>query len=131
MVDLTGISPETVRSYTALAVSFLAFVTSYVFGLKTFKFRQSQAQLAREKEIFDWSVATIGVLSDMRDPAAKERELSRARLAGQIDVGRLLFPNDHVDQVRLHKPPERRGLRSHVLDPLIALYDLDLEHPEY
>jgi hypothetical protein len=102
-------------------VSLLVSIRS---SAQTHAFRATQFKISREREIFDWAAKTLEIFPDLKSEEQSRVEYARARLSAQIDIGRLLFPNDHVESVRVDIPEERRGLRSNVLDPLVRIYNL-------
>lgn len=104
------------KEWLPLTVSAGALLVSAIFGWTSQSDRRSAARLSREKDLHTWSrdVGDIYEALLAGDEPAKARAV--ARLSVLIDYGRLMFPND-LSQVS-HAFP--KGLRSSVLDPLVA-----------
>jgi hypothetical protein len=100
------------------------------FSWQGSRFQKTQFKISREREIFEWAARTLEGFPDLISGEPAKVEHAKARLSAQIDIGRLLFPNDHTDSVGSKKPIERRGLRSHVLDPLVGIYRMKLPEEE-
>ncbi len=113
--------------WLAIGISLVSIAASVFFARQAMKFQNTQFRISREREIFDWAVKTLALLQDLRSSEPARVKDGRARLSAQIDIGRLLFPNDHAGSEGIEKPAERRGLRSHVLDPLVEIHKLDIE----
>jgi hypothetical protein len=99
-----------------IAISLLALFVTVTFSWTNQIDRRNAARLAREKDLHTWAkdIGEIYVLLRIGDE--DERKKSVAKLAVQIDYGRLLFPNERTDRAIAEYP---KGRRSSVLDPLV------------
>lgn len=116
-------------AWMAIVISLASFAASVVFARRaqdfdrqTHDFAKNQFKISREREIFEWAAKTLEIFPELKSGDENRIKVARNRLSAQIDIGRLLFPNDQVETVGVHKPEERRGRRSRVLDPLISIH---------
>ncbi len=120
----------TALPWIAIIISLGSLAVTVFFSVQSSKLEKSQFKISREREIFDWAAKTLEGFPELKTEEPTRVEHAKARLSAQIDIGRLLFPNDHTDSVGGGKPVEHRGLRSHVLDPLVEIYRLKLPGEE-
>ena len=109
--------------WVPIALSLISICASAAFGYFTLKDRRQNLRISREREIYAWATETLGLVPNLRASDDEKRTLARSRLSVQIDIGRLLFPNDRDNDFGQAKHPLNQGFRSKVLDPLIAMYD--------
>lgn len=112
-----------VPTWLPIALSLVALASSIVLGVWAARDRIVSFRISREREIFSWADRTLKLVPDLKSSEPEVASKARTTLAVQIDIGRLLFPNDRSTDFGKDKHPLNRGFRSKVLDPLVAIYD--------
>ncbi|WP_263843358.1 hypothetical protein [Roseobacter sinensis] len=112
-----------VLAWLPIVLSLLAITSSLALGIWAARDRTANFRISREREIFTWAEKTLGLIPDLKSGEAELVARARTALAVQIDIGRLLFPNDRSTDFGKDKHPLNRGFRSKVLDPLVAMHE--------
>ena len=98
------------NDWAPIAISVAALACSLTFGLLSIQDRRLTIRLRRERELLDWIMQVKSAYAGLQSSDASAVQEALQDLGLLIDLGRLFFPND------------KRGLRSHVLDPLVESF---------
>ncbi len=115
-----------IPSWVPIAISITALVASISFGVMAIMDRRSNFQISREREIYTWATNTLELVPMLKSDDRSTTDRAKIQLSVQIDIGRLLFPNDRDNDFGKEKHPLNQGFRSKVLDPLVELHDMHL-----
>jgi len=113
-----------IPDWIPVALSLLALIASLALGVRAAQDRRANFQISREREIYSWAVETLRIIPEFKSKDENAIEVAKNRLSVQIDIGRLLFPNDRNNDFGKDKHPLNHGYRSKVLDPLVGIYDI-------
>ncbi len=114
----------TILTWIPLAISGISLMVSFGFGIWAAIDRSNSFRVSREREIYSWAEKTLALVPDLQRTDHRSAETAKSALSVQIDIGRLLFPNDKDNHFGKEKHPLNHGYRSKVLDPLVDIYNL-------
>jgi hypothetical protein len=107
---------DLVRDWSPIVISVVALAVTATFSWTGHADRRVASRLARERDLHSWVQALAELYVSLGTGDTTERKKACAKLALNIDYGRLMFPNERSSRALAEYP---KGRRSSVLDPLV------------
>lgn len=114
----------------SIVVSIVGIAVSTIIAVATHIHRQANLRIARQRHVYEWAIEVSRIIPQATEDGP-QKSTALQQLSILIDAGRWLFQNSVVNSYGETKHPLRRGYRSKVLHPPVAIHDIGSGNGRY